>query len=100
LVSARTVGEPRLVGEEGVGADADDLDAVVAELAAQGLKALDLGRADEGEIERIPVQHVPLALVIVAAERLLLALDVCNRFPCGFGLSDHRHRDSPLRLSS
>jgi hypothetical protein len=87
-----TVGEPRLVAEERVGADADDVDLVVTELLEVILEAPDLRRAHEREIERVPVQHVPLAGEILAAQLLLLTLVVGRAGPLGLRLTDQAHR--------
>jgi hypothetical protein len=45
--------------------------------------------ADEREVERVPVEDVPLALEVLVAERLLLAVHVRDRAPGGLGFANH-----------
>jgi hypothetical protein len=59
------VGEPGLVREEGVGAGADHRDAVILEVLDEVLESADLGGTHEGEVQRVPVEDVPLALEVL-----------------------------------
>src|SRR5205085_1998646 len=91
------VGEPGLVAVERVGADPDDLDLVVLEVVEVLLEAPDLGGAHEREVQRVPVQYVPLPRVVLAADLLLLALVVGHARPLGLLASDHAHAGFILR---
>jgi hypothetical protein len=83
------------VREERVGADADHGDGLVLELFGERLEAFDLGRAHEREVERVPVEDVPAAAVVLAADGALLAVQVCDACPGGLGFSNGNHAMPP-----
>src|SRR5437762_4280270 len=77
---------------ERVRADPDHVDLVVAEVVQVLLDAADLGGADEGEVQRIPIEDMPHAGQIPVADLLMLSLDVGHAAPLGLFLADHAHR--------
>lgn len=58
--------EPCVVAVKRIGAHAYHVDRKTLELSKQGLEALDFGRADPGEVERVPVQNMPAVGEVLA----------------------------------
>ena len=80
--------KPRFVAKERIRADANDGNSIILEVFQEFLEAEDFGRSDEGEIEWIEIQDVPLALVVVAADFLFFAADMCGTAPMRGGLAN------------
>src|SRR5262245_14728971 len=86
------IAKPPRMRKERVGADADDRHVLVFEILRERLEALDLGRTHEGEIERVPVEHMPAAAIVLRRDRALLSTEVRNAGPRRLALADERRR--------
>src|SRR4029450_2638035 len=101
LLRKRLAGrEPALIGVPRVGTDADQGDLLAFELVRETLESLDLRRTDEGEVQRIPVEHVPAASEVVLAEHTLLAAGIGDTGPAGLRTADQGERCILRHLSS
>jgi hypothetical protein len=81
---------------DAVHAHAEQLAAGFLELVGRVRERHELGRAHEGEVERVEHQHEPLALVVFQADVLDLAFEGGLAGEGGGGLSDDAHGVSGL----